>query len=139
MLLDPENLMPQMANILIKAANGTGDVLYVAATPSAGDKVAARWTVPAAHSKPAMRPTLSIVTSDNGPKTARTVDIQLNFPIVETVNGVDVVVARVPAKFHMVLPTNADVSSVKEPAYQIGNLLSAALVRSVFESGYSPT
>lgn len=131
--------MPQMANITIKAANGTSDVTYVAATPSAGDKVAARWTITATNPKPALRPTFSIVTSDNGPKTARTVDIQLNYPIVETINGVDTVVARVPAKFHMVLPTNANVDSVKEPAYQIGNLLSAALVRAVFESGYSPT
>lgn len=131
--------MPQMANITVKAANGTTDVTYVSATPSAGDKVPARWTVPEAHVKPAFRPTFSVVTSDNGPKTARTVDIQLSYPIVETVNGIDTVVARVPAKFHIVLPTNAATSSVKEPAYQIGNLVSAALVRAVFESGYAPT
>lgn len=131
--------MPQMANITVKASNGTSDVAYVAATPSAGDKVPARWTLAAANPRPSFRPTLQVVSTDNGPKTARTVDINLVFPIVETLNGVDVVTARVPMKFHAVLPTNVAASAVKEPAYQFGNLLSSALIREVLESGYSPT
>lgn len=131
--------MPNMANITVKASNGTTDVVYVAATPSAGDKVAARWVVDLAHSVPAFRPNLTMRTQDNGPKTARAVDIELSFPIIVTENSVDRKAATVPIKVHATLPTNVSSTAVKEPIYQIGNLVASALIRAAMEAGYAPT
>jgi len=131
--------MPQMANITVKASNGTTDVVYNAQTPSSGDKVAARWAVELAHAIPAFRPILTMRTQDNGPKTARAVDIELSFPIIVTENSVDRKAATVPIKVHATLPTNVSSVAVKEPIYQIGNLVSAALIRAAMEAGFAPT
>lgn len=36
--------MPQMANITVKKADGTTDVVYTALTPAGGDNSPARWS-----------------------------------------------------------------------------------------------
>jgi transcriptional regulator of met regulon len=41
--------MPAMANITVKKADDTTDVIYVAISPSAGDKVPAIWQVTASQ------------------------------------------------------------------------------------------
>lgn len=129
--------MPQMANITIKASNGSTDVVYTAATPSAGDKSPAVWKVTAANVVPMYRPSFSLVMRDNGPKTGRHVEGVLKYPIVVTENGVAVLKATVPLSFSGTLPTNVDASLVKEATHQFGNLIASALIRSCFDEMYS--
>lgn len=131
--------MPSMANITIKASNGTTDVVFVAKSPSAGDKVPARWSVDAASTIPAFRPVASIVSRDNGNRTARTFSMTTKFPVVETENGVQVIKGYVPFQISGVLPTNLDAAKVKEAIYQTGNLFVSTLIRGSFEDGYAPT
>lgn len=131
--------MPSMANITVKASNGTTDVVYVAKTPSAGDTIPCRWTVDAASAIPSHRPTLTAVFRDNGPKNGRTFRISGTYPIIETINGVPTILARVPLDWNGVLPTNVDAAKVKEGVYQFGNLAVSVMVRSMLEEGYGAT
>lgn len=131
--------MPQMANVTIKAANGSTDVVYVAKVPSAGDKTPARWSVDAANTVPAYRPQLEMVTRSNGPRNARIVEINLSYPVTGVVNGNEVKLGSVPVKVYATVPTNLPDTATKEPLYQIGNLLSSALIRASLETGYAPT
>jgi len=131
--------MPTMANITVKASNGTTDVVYVAKSPSAGDKVPARWAVDAASTIPAFRPKASLVSRDNGNRNARTFEFDFSYPITAVESGVTVLKATVPVKASLVLATNADATIVKEAIYQSGNLLVSSLMRAAFEDGYSPT
>lgn len=130
--------MPSMANITVKNV-ALADVIYVASTPSAGDKSAAVWRQNAASTIAGRRPQLTCLTRDNASKTGRHVSISLRFPVVVTENGVDRVAAVVPLNLEGVLPTNVAVSASLEAFTQFGNLLSSTLLRSVAEEGFAPT
>jgi len=131
--------MPSMANITVKASNGSTDVVYVAKSPSAGDRVPARWAVDAASTIPANRPKASLVSRDNGNRNARTFNFEYSYPITAVENTIVVLKAVVPIKASLVLPTNCDATVVKEAIHQFGNLLVSTLMRSAFEDGYAPT
>lgn len=130
--------MPSMANITVKNA-ANADVVYVAATPSAGDRVPARWTQNAANAIIGFRPVFQVVTRDSSGKPGRIMDGSLRFPVVETVGGVPTQVALVPATFSITLPTNVDATVVSDAFVQLGNLLASSLIRAVAADGYAPT
>lgn len=130
--------MPNMANITVKN-KANADVIYVAATPSSGDRNAARWTQDAANSIIGFRPVFQVATRDSGGKPGRIMEGSLRFPVVETVGGVSTQVALVPLSFSATLPTNVDSTVVSDAFVQFGNLLASTLVRAVADSGYAPT
>lgn len=130
--------MPSMANITVKNV-ALADVVFVASTPSAGDKSAAVWRQNAASTIAGRRPQLTCLTRDNASKTGRHVSISLRFPVLVTENGVERVAAVVPLNLEGVLPTNVAVSASLEAFTQFGNLLSSTLLRSVAEEGFAPT
>lgn len=130
--------MPSMANITVKNA-ANADVVYNVASPSAGDKTAARWTQNAANAIIGFRPVFQVATRDSTGKPARILDGSLRFPIVETVGGVETQVALVPMTISATLPTNVDAAKVADAFVQFGNLLASTLIRSVSSDGYAPT
>lgn len=131
--------MPSMANITVKADNGTTDVVYTALTPSAGDSVAAQWRVDAASTKPAFRPSVEMRSQYNGPRSARRVNVRAKYPVVETVNGADTLVGTIPVEFTMTLPLGVADTATAEAVSQFGNLLVSSLIRSSIKAGFSPT
>lgn len=130
--------MPNMANITVKNKAGT-DVIYVAATPSAGDSSPAVWRLNAASAILAHRPRLTLATRDNARKNGRVIEGSFQFPVVETVGGVDVITATVPLRINGTLPTNVSSATVADAFVQFGNLLASTLIRSAAEEGYAPT
>lgn len=130
--------MPAMANITVLNA-AAANVIYVAATPSAGDKVPARWTANAISGIPGFRPRFEMVTRDNANKNARIAEGSFSFPILETVSGVVTKTATVPLNWHVTLPTNVDAALVNDAFVQAGNLLVSALIRASASEGYAPT
>jgi hypothetical protein len=127
-----------MANIAVlnKAA---ASVTYNAATPSAGDRSPAVWRANALSAIIGHRPRFQCVTRDNSRQNGRVFEASMSFPIVATVDGVDVIVAKVPLQATGTLPTNVDAASVEDAFIQFGNLLASSLIRSVAAEGYSPT
>jgi hypothetical protein len=130
--------MPTMASITVKNA-ANADVIYNAATPSAGDRSQAVWRQNAAHAVIGFRPKFGLLTRDNSRKNGRVIEGSFSFPIVAEINGVDTLVATVPLTMSGTLPTNVDAAEVADAFVQFGNLLASSLVRSSAEEGYSPT
>lgn len=133
--------MPSMANVTVKAANGSTDVVFVAMAPSSGDKVPAVWRVDAASTVAAHRPQASIRASDNGSGTARRIELSAVFPYVPTPVGNEPpqVAHRIPFTFTFIIPKEIPDSVVAEAVHQFTNLAASTLVRDTLKSGYAPS
>lgn len=128
--------MPNMASITVKNA-ANADVIYVAASPSAGDRSPALWRANAASPIIGFRPSLSVLTRDNANRNGRIIQGTFKGPIVAAVSGVDTLLATVPLSFSGTLPTNVSSALVADMYIQFGNLLVSTLLRSIAEEGYS--
>jgi hypothetical protein len=131
-----------MASITVKKADGSTDIIYDALTPSGGDGTPAVWrqdTGQAAGFPSGLRPWLKIATQNNGPKTARQVSYEFVRPYAVQDSTTTLYSAKdqVVFKGTMSLPNAIPAGDLKEAAYQLGNLLASALVKSIGEVGYS--
>lgn len=131
--------MPNMANITVKN-KANADVIFNAATPSAGDRSPAVWRQNAASTIAGFRPKFSFVMRDNARKNGRLFNADMEFPVTITdANGELVLRAKVPLRASGTLPTNVSADAVHDAFVQFGNLLVSALIRASAEEGYSPT
>lgn len=133
--------MPSMANITVKAANGTTDVVYTAMAPSSGDGVPAVWRNEAGGSATAFKASFSLSSRYNGPKTARRLNGVFDLPqtATDTTTSLVSVINRIPVSFSIALPVSCPQSVIDEAVHQVTNLLASTLVRDALKSGYSPT
>lgn len=130
--------MPSMANIAVLNAAGTS-VTYVAKVPSAGDRSPARWALDAASAIIGNRPYFEMTTRTNGSNNGRICEYTYWYPVLETVSGVESVVARVPFKGSFTMPTNVSAVLAYDGFVQVGNLLVSSLIRAASQEGYAPT
>ena len=131
--------MPTLANITIKKADGTTDVIYTAIAGAAGDGAPAVFRNNTIGTTLAERPTLLIKASSNGPKTSRRVRGDFSWPTVTTDAGGNLTVTgRASGEFSFLAPQNQDVAIIKEQAYQFGNLIASTLIKASMEEGYAP-
>lgn len=132
--------MPQMANIVIKKADGTTDVTYTAAQPSSGDKTAARWQSLTVGTTPAERPVLALRAESNGPGTARRITGSFKWPMTSQDAGGNLVVAGgTVGTFQIVVPQNQTTANITEQAHQFANLIASTLMKQCFIDGYAPS
>lgn len=131
--------MPTMANITIKKADGTTDVIWTALQASAGDSMPATWRNNTVGTTLAQRPTFSVSSKWNGPKTGRRTTGNYAWPITQTDSTGNVVVVGVnPASFSFLSVQNQDPALIKEQAYQFANLVANAIIKASMEEGYAP-
>lgn len=131
--------MPQMADIVVKKADNTTNVTFVAKVPSSGDKTSSVWTQDAASTYRNQRPVVSALTQWNGARTARRSRVTCDWPIVRTVNGNPEVVHRVPGEFTAAIPAGLTDSEAAEFVAQFTNILSSTLMRAIVGEGYAAT
>lgn len=129
--------MPTMADITVKAANGTTDVVLKAKTPSFGDKSDAVWTIDASSTIRNHRATFTSQTLWNGPKTARRAIARASWPVVRMVEGVETIVHRCEGSQNVLVPQGLTDSEVAEFVHVYGNFLVSNLIREVQKSGYN--
>lgn len=132
--------MPQMANITIKKADGTTDVVYTAASPSAGDKSPAVWKNHSVGTVLAARPTFSLLAMDNGTRKARRARSSFNWPKtrVDTAGNVSVVGGASSESSHLI-PQDMTSVEIGEYVAQYANLLASALIKASLNDGYAPS
>lgn len=133
--------MPNMADITVKKADGTTSITYTALSPSAGDNVPAQWRCESVAAAAGLRPTLTLVSKWNGPKTARRVDGNFQFPetVTDSTTSTTKVRNRIPISFSAVVPAEVPDTVVAEAVAQGYNLFASALVQSSVKSGFAPT
>lgn len=130
-----------MADITVKKADGTTNIVFSALTPSSGDKVAAQWRSETAGTSASLRPTFGMQTQWNGPRTARRVQLEGQYPytITDTTTSVTSVKARIPFQGTFTVPAEVPDAIVSEAIAQISNLVASALVQSSIKAGFAPT
>jgi hypothetical protein len=133
--------MANMASITVKKADGTTDVVYVAASPSAGDKTPAIWTQNAYATQSGFRPRLEFITQSNGAGTTRQSRFKFSYPVtyVDTSSSLTKLLATMTFEGVFHAPVALSTTDWDEAFSQLGNLLCATLVRDSVEAGYSPT
>lgn len=129
--------MPTMANITVKKADGTTDVVYTATQASSGDGSPALWVSLTHSAVRAMRALVKVVARDNGPKDARKVEVQYRYPVIRVVGGVDTVVATVPVSIVTTVANILTEAEINEAISQGLNLANSALVKACMKDGYS--
>lgn len=132
--------MPNMANIVIKKADGTTDVTYTAASPAAGDKSPAVWKNASVGTILAARPTFSITLMDNGTKKARRARTTFLWPKTrtDTAGNVSVVGGASGESSHLI-PQDMTSAEIAEYVAQFANLLASALIKQSLNDGYAPS
>lgn len=130
-----------MANITVKKADGTTDIVYSALNPSSGDKVSALWRSETAGASGSLRPTLDMQAQWNGPRTARRVTetFQYPFTVTDTTTGVTTVKARIPMTLTAVIPVEIPDATIAEAINQFMNLNKSTLIIDCFKIGFGPT
>lgn len=133
--------MPQMANITIKKADGTTDVVYTALTPSSGDRTKAVWRVESIGAIPGNRPVLEISSKASQNGQARIVEGKMSYPetYTDSTTGVIAVRLRDVASFVTTVDQRGVDTTHNEMAAQFANLLKSALVQSIISTGYNAT
>lgn len=132
--------MSTIGNITVKKADGTTDVTYVAAVPSAGDKSPAVWTQDAASGVQAMRPRFEMKTQNNGSNTLRQAHFALKFPVgyTDPVTGVDTRLASIEFAGSLFCAKQLTTTQWAEAFAQLGNLLCSTLIRDSVTTGFAP-
>lgn len=133
--------MPAIANVTVKAANGTTDVIFVATNPSSGDGVPALWRVDAEGINAAVRPWASMSSKWNAQKTARQVEIfhAHPFSFTDSTTGLVQSKDRAFARTFITLPVGITETILAEFAARNGNLLASTLFKDCIKLGYAPT
>lgn len=129
--------MATIANIVVKATNGTTDVTFTALQGATGTEPAI-WQNTASNAGYSLRSILKMKTRDNGTKTARRVEIDGLFPVVRVENGVEVLKGSVPLSFTVPLPNWATDSEVNEAVDQFINLLASTHIRGSVKGRFAP-
>ncbi len=133
--------MPSMANITVKKADGTTDVVYTQLTPSAGDKVPAQWRVESIGTVAGNRPTYSVTSRYTADKKARIVEGKLTYPetFTDSTTGIISVRNREVYSHSSIVHLDVADSVVAELAAQGANLQKSVLIQDVLKSGFAPT
>lgn len=133
--------MPTMADIVVKKADGTTNVTYVASVPSAGDKSPAVWFQNAFSGVQGFRPRFDMSTQNNGQGTTRQARFTYAYPSLYTDSTTSLTKLLGKIAFDGVchLPKDLTTTEWNEAWAQLGNLLCSTLVRSSVQEGYAPT
>jgi len=138
--------MPQMADIIVKKADGTTNITYSQQSPSSGDKTPAVWKSRTAGTAIAFQPELRvsaqggsgpIAPAQSGP--VRRIKATYYYPqlVTNTTNSVTSVHRQEMASADFTVPADMAATDVAEAAQQFANLLASALVQACVKEGYA--
>lgn len=134
--------MAAMANIVVKKADNTTDITYVAKVPSSGDNSAAVWKADAsAQPYAGQKPTIQVTTRWNGPKTARRLQFFGTYvaTATNTTTGVAEALGQVVLEGSVVMPQSIPQADIDEGVSQLLNLVGSTTMKTAAKEGYAPT
>lgn len=131
--------MPSIANITVKASNGTTDVVYTAKSPSAGEGVPAIWRNDAIGTAITHRPELRFGFKEQGKNRVGRMTMLYPDLINTAVAGVYEVGEVASFLADVKVPKSMTSANLKEFAHQTGNLVASAIIKSMMEDGSNAT
>lgn len=133
--------MPQIANIVVKKADGTTDITYTAVTPAAGSEPAV-WKSQSIGNSAGQQPELRCSSKGRVVKGIPYRDVVLTYKYPKSVSnsttGEITISEGLSAALQIHVNQTLDSANLKEAAYQIGNLIASMLIKQSIETGYSP-
>jgi hypothetical protein len=134
-------IMPNLANITVKKFDGTTDVIYTGVSPASGDGSPAVWRNEAIGVAANHRPELRLTSKDVKSGKARGLRATYAYPQIatNTTTSLTSVVDTMRVSADWDIPKGMSQTDINEAAYQFGNLMAAALIKSCTASGYSAT
>jgi len=132
--------MANMANITVKADNGTTDVVFTAVAPAGGDNTEALWSANSIGATKAAHPIFAMKARWNQKRNAKRVELRGDYPysITDTTTSVVSVRNHLPFAASFLLPTDVPDTVVNEMVSVMGNMVVAALIRSAVKEGTAP-
>lgn len=135
--------MPTMANITVKKADGTTDIVYDALSGSGGDGSPAVWrqdTGAASGLPVGLRKLLKLWTVWNGPKTARQVKYNFVMPYAVQDSTTTLYSAKDKVVFDgiITIPQSIPAAEINEAVHQGLNVLASTLFKQSGAAGYAP-
>jgi len=133
--------MAAIANLTVKKADGTTDIVYTAVQPASGDNGQAVWRQENAAVPFGVRPTLKMNTRDNGNAAARKIHLEFGRPSTYT----DTTTGLVKQSFVLLgsadflLNKEAMDADIAEAVHQFTNLLVNTALRDSIKAGIAPT
>jgi hypothetical protein len=131
--------MTQAADITVKKANGSTDIVWTLKQPASGDNSNAVWRSDTVGDSPAVRPEFSVMgkASSGG---VRHINGTLKFPsFVEDADGIQQIQGVGYINFHGSIAPGMLDSDATEMAAQGANLLASTIMKAVMASGFAPT
>lgn len=130
--------MPTMANITVKANDGTTDVVYAALAGSSGETIPAKWRNDAAGGIAAFRKQAK-VSAKAGAGSKRVVESLFVAPIVRTdTNGNTTQVSAHTVRVISTLDFSDSQSAIDEAVSQGINFAASTIVKNAKKEGYAP-
>lgn len=130
--------MAAIANITVKAANGTTDVVYTGVSGGDAAGTPAVWRNEDSTLAIGQRKNAIMLSKLNQKKNARLVTLRFRFPVIRMVNSVPTYVGTIPMEITSVVGDQYLQSEIDEAMSQGLNLAGATLLRDSFKSGYVP-
>lgn len=130
--------MATIADIVIKKSDGTTNITYTAISGSAGDKSPAAWRSDSSATLRGNRDVVTLVTQDNGARTARRSNSKAVMPVARTVSGVEVVTDKVIGDLSFLVPNALTDAEISEKIDQALNMFSCPVFRAAIKAGFSP-
>lgn len=130
--------MPNMANLTVKKADGTTDIVYTGMTAAAGDGSFAVWRGLSHAAQPTFQPEFRLKTQPNGDRTARRGEGHFSFPaFAQDAAANNFLVGRFNLKVTWSCDDAIPTTVAKEAAYQALNILANALTKEQVAGGYA--
>jgi len=132
--------MAALADITIKKADGTTDIVWSAVAGSGGDKSPAIWRSNSAVGTTGQNPVMNCTARWNTAGDVRRVDFSATFPSVYTNASTGQVETRAKMNFtgSFAVPQNISATDINEFAAQIPNLVASALLKGSIATGFAP-
>lgn len=133
--------MPQLADITVKKADGTTDILWTGVVSSAGDRTASRHASKTVSSIPAFQPQMSVKSEANGDASVRRVHVNIVYPYTVTDSGTNQTTKLGQASFRGEWSVSQEMpqTTVDEFAAQVANLVDSTLLVDVVKAQVAPT
>jgi hypothetical protein len=132
--------MTTAANITIKKADNTTNIVYSLLAAAGGDKSPAVWRSTTATGTAGQQPFIQVQTKSNGDNNVRRADILFVFPSVYTdTSGNTQIRSKGVFQGSFALPLDASAQDMLEMGAQLPNLIADVMFKSTFQTGYAPT